>query len=56
MLAGELLQASAPLLPAATANVTPAAIALLTASLSDALKPPPRLMLAAIGTDWLAVF
>src|SRR4051794_21298549 len=52
-LAGEVLQASAPLsLPAATAKVTPEATALATAWSSAALAPPPRLMLATAG--WMA--
>src|SRR5512138_3178595 len=52
--AGEYEQALAELLPAAMPKVTPAAMALVTASLTAWLKPPPKLMLAAAGATWLA--
>ena len=47
--AGDELQASTLLLPAATTNVTPALIELFTAVSSAVLAPPPRLMLATAG-------
>ncbi len=47
--AGDWLHASAELLPADTAYVTPARIEFSTAVLSAAEKPPPRLMLATAG-------
>src|ERR1044072_3556608 len=46
---GEKLHALALLLPAATAKVTPALMALLTAVSSAEEAPPPRLMLATAG-------
>src|SRR5690349_12737736 len=47
--AGEKAHASAVLLPAATATVTPALIAPCTASSSGWKAPPDRLMLATAG-------
>jgi hypothetical protein len=47
--AGEKLQAFALELPAATANVTPDAMALLTALSSELDAPPPKLMFATAG-------
>src|SRR3977135_1554757 len=55
-LAGEKVQASAVLLPAAMAYTTPAALELSTAWLSAVDSPPPRLMFAADGTDGVAFF
>src|SRR5687767_7336136 len=52
--AGEELQALALAFPAATAKVTPALTALLTALSSAVEAPPPRLMLATAGLMWLA--
>src|SRR5258708_23547742 len=52
---GELLHASAELLPAAMAYVTPAAVDRSPAALSVDEKPPPRLMLAAAGSTRFAV-
>jgi hypothetical protein len=43
------LHAFALLVPAATANVTPAVTALVTALFSAVLKPPPNDMLATAG-------
>src|SRR5215212_4511450 len=48
--AGETLQAFWFSLPAATAKVTPALMALLTAVSSAEEAPPPRLMLATAGS------
>src|ERR1700704_4131169 len=48
-LEGELLHASAVLLPAATAKVIPALTAFATAVFREGDNPPPRLMLAAAG-------
>ena len=42
-------------LPAAIANVTPAAIALRTAVSSAVEAPPPRLMFATAGLTWFAL-
>src|ERR1044071_558116 len=53
--AGEELQASALLLPAAIAYVTPAVTERRTASSSAVDAPPPRLMLATAGRMRLAV-
>src|SRR4051794_5599898 len=53
--AGLLLHASALLLPAARAYVTPEAIDRRTASSSAADTPPPRLMLATAGFTAFAV-
>ena len=47
--AGEVWQASAALLPAATTNVIPAATALDTASSSTLLAGAPRLRFATAG-------
>ena len=52
--AGDCVQASTLLLPAAATTVTPALCKLLTAvSVADE-APPPRLMLATAGLMWLA--
>ena len=48
-LLGEPEQASVFELPAATAKVTPALIALLTAESNAAESPPPKLILATAG-------
>ena len=48
-LAGEVRHASEFSLPAATTMVMPSATARATASLMEALYPPPRLMLATAG-------
>lgn len=53
--AGEPWLASEDSLPAATAKVTPEAIALRTASSSASSAPPPRLMLATDGPWWFLV-
>jgi hypothetical protein len=55
-LAGEKVQASALLFPAAIAYTTPAATEFVTAWLSVVERLPPRLMLAADGTDLFAFF
>ena len=52
---GEPAQALVFSLPAATAKVTPAAIAPFTAVSSAVEAPPPRLMLATAGLTWLCL-
>lgn len=47
--AGDCVQASALLLPAETAKVTPSFIAFWTAVSSDEEAPPPKLMFATAG-------
>src|SRR5687768_7232341 len=53
--AGEKLQASELLLPAAIAYVTPDAIDAVTASSTACEMPPPRLMFATAGCTAFAV-
>ena len=49
VLAGDVVQASAVLLPEATAVKTPAATRFVVAVLIELRNPPPRLMLATAG-------
>src|SRR5690349_10515325 len=51
---GDCVQASSAPLPAATAKVTPAAMALCTAWSRVAEAAPPRLRFATAGERWLA--
>src|SRR5262245_3345316 len=53
--AGDVLQAFALLLPAATAIGTPEFARLFTAVSSAVEMPPPKLMLATAGLMWFAV-
>src|SRR5437870_4210637 len=55
-LAGEVPQASALLFPAAIAYTTPAATEFATAAFKVDERPPPRLMLAALGMALFAFF